>query len=119
MIRPTDRDSINIAKFLSNCRDMGIPRGELFSPSDLTEATAESSLRVASAILTLAKLSTTDDTMTAESMAKFSKSTAAILQKEKDKLSSIEASVDQFITSQMRKDSLRYDQDGQVSQYEL
>lgn len=115
MVRPSDRDNINLAKFLSHCRDMGIQRAELFSLADLTAVTAESSVRVARAILNLAKVSTENLAMTAESMTKFSESTAAILQKEKDRLSSIEASVDEFIATQMRKGSLRFDERGLVS----
>ncbi|KAJ4474697.1 hypothetical protein C8J55DRAFT_518365, partial [Lentinula edodes] len=99
LIRPNDRDNVNLAKFLSGCRDLGIPREELFSSGDLTDITADSSIRVAKTILTLAKLTESEDRIiTGESLTQFSKSALPSF-----------ATNDDFTASRIKKKILRYD----------
>ncbi|KAF5387289.1 hypothetical protein D9757_005805 [Collybiopsis confluens] len=119
IIRPNDRDNVNITMFLTHCRELGIAREELFSPGDLTAATAESSVIVARTILTLAKMAETDpqDRKTSvKSLAKFSKNlegtNSVLLQRRIQPGQSsieLEESLIKFIASRRRKKSLRYD----------
>ncbi|KAJ4469579.1 hypothetical protein J3R30DRAFT_1570542 [Lentinula aciculospora] len=93
------QDNVNLAKFLSGCRDLGIPREELFISGDLTAITADSSIRVAQTILALVKLTGTHNReKTGQSLRKFSKTTLPSF-----------ASSDIFVNSRINKKSLRYE----------
>ncbi|KAF9269179.1 hypothetical protein L218DRAFT_424409 [Marasmius fiardii PR-910] len=116
IIRPDPRDTVNVAKFRSQCVDCGLPPKDLFFSGDIEEATAESLTRVAQTITTLVKVvgDASSRIATRNALVKYSDYDDSYGSPGAD-ISIVEIWVDKFIATRLDKQSLRFDPDSEFA----
>lgn len=116
IIRPDPRDTVNVAKFRSQCVDCGLPRKDLFYSGDIEEASAESLTRVAQTITTLVNVVRDASSRIAvrNALVKYSDNDDSFGSPGAD-ISIVEIWVDKFIATRLEKPSLRFDPESEFA----
>ncbi|KAI3609866.1 hypothetical protein WG66_007610, partial [Moniliophthora roreri] len=104
VIRPDIRDTVNVAKFLAQCVDSGLPADDIFQLKDIEEASAESLARVARTIASLVKVVRDSSSRSRAKRALISGKTTDCVE---------EKWAEKWIETRLEKKSLRFDPDSE------